>query len=134
MEENPICNEDELIKFNDRVAQGFNHELRDLILKFKVVTSLESIMCDSTRSSKRVRKHCAFAIAALIKFNKDVFMGQVLMGRPTISSLIKNVYTNAIRVLYTLVGLIKSSFVDEIEFNREIPKFISFLNSKDLEM
>ncbi|KAM1360807.1 hypothetical protein ACFX2I_026001 [Malus domestica] len=138
LEEDPIRDEDDLIKlltqFEDRVAQGFNRELQDLILKSKVFTSLESVLCESTRSSKRVRERSAFAIAALIKFNKDVFVGQVLMGRPTISSLIKMASPDAIRVLCALVRLIKSPLVDEIEFNGEIPKIISFLNSEDLEM
>ncbi|XP_050127323.1 uncharacterized protein LOC126604210 isoform X1 [Malus sylvestris] len=138
LEEDPIRDEDKLIKlltrFEDRVAQGFNHELQDLILKSKIVTSLESVLCESTWSSKRVKEHIAFAIAALIKFNKDVFVGQVLIGRPTISSLIKIASPNAIRVLCALVRLIKSPLVDEIEFNGEIPNIISFLNSEDLEM
>lgn len=132
----PLHNEDELVKllnqFEDRVLQGFNRELQDLILKSKVFTLLESVLCDS-HYSKRVREHSAFAIAALIKFNKDVFVGQVLMGR-TIKALLTMASPNAIRVLCTLIRLIKSPLVDEIEFNGEIPKIISFLNREDLEM
>ncbi|KAI5320657.1 PREDICTED: Armadillo helical [Prunus dulcis] len=132
----PLHNDDELVKllnqFEDRVLQGFNRELQDLILKSKVFTLLESVLCDS-HCSKRVREHSAFAIAALIKFNKDVFVGQVLMGR-TIKALITMASPNAIRVLCTLIRLIKSPLVDEIEFNGEIPKIISFLNREDLEM
>lgn len=135
-EKDQIDNEDELVKlltqFEDRVLQGFNRELQDLVLKSKVFTLLESVLCDSN-CSKRVREHCAFAIAALIKFNKDVFVGQVLMGA-TIKALLTMASPNSIKVLCTLVRLIKSPLVDEIEFNGQIPKIISLLNCEDNEM
>ncbi|KAM5548025.1 hypothetical protein ABKV19_002134 [Rosa sericea] len=135
-QKDPVDNEDELIKlltqFEDRVSQGFNRELQDLVLKSKVLNLLESVLCDSN-SSKRVREHCAFAIAALIKFNKDVFVGQVLMGA-TIKALLTMASTNSIKVLCTLVRTIKSPLVDEIEFNGQIPKIIGLLNWDDIEM
>jgi hypothetical protein len=62
-------NEDELTKlltqFENRVSQGFNRELQDLVLKSKLFSTLEAILCDPNRS-KRIREHCAFAISALI--------------------------------------------------------------------
>ncbi|PRQ46284.1 hypothetical protein RchiOBHm_Chr2g0087391 [Rosa chinensis] len=135
-QKDPVGNEDELIKlltrFEDRVSQGFNRGLQDLVLKSKVLNLLESVLCDSN-TSKRVREHCAFAIAALIKFNKDVFVGQVLMGA-TIKALLTMASTNSIRVLCTLVRTIKSPLVDEIEFDGQIPKIIGLLNWDDVEM
>ncbi|KAA8535170.1 hypothetical protein F0562_030173 [Nyssa sinensis] len=75
-------NEEDLIQildqFVNRLAQGFNRELQDLILKSKVFTELESVLC-SSNFSKNVREKAAFTIAELIRFNKDVFVGQVLM-------------------------------------------------------
>ncbi|KAL6223834.1 hypothetical protein ACLB2K_002692 [Fragaria x ananassa] len=129
-------NEEELIKllsqFEDRVLRGFDRELQDLVLKTRVFNLIESCLCDSN-SSNRVREHCAFVIVALIKFNKDVFVGQVLMGA-TIKALLTMASPNSIRVLCSLVRIIKSPLVDEIEFNGQIPKIISLLNWDDSEM
>ncbi|KAL6226264.1 hypothetical protein ACLB2K_000227 [Fragaria x ananassa] len=129
-------NEEELFKllsqFEDRVLRGFDRELQDLVLKTRVFNLIESCLCDSN-SSNRVREHCAFVIVGLIKFNKDVFVGQVLMGA-TIKALLTMASPNSIRVLCSLVRIIKSPLVDEIEFNRQIPKIISLLNWDDSEM
>ncbi|KAI9192177.1 hypothetical protein LWI28_019277 [Acer negundo] len=129
-------NEDELVKlltqFEGRVLQGFNHELQDLLLKAKVFSSLETALCDSN-CSKRIREHSASAVAALIRFNKDVFVGQVLMGQ-TIQALITIGSSHSFEVLCALIKSIKSPLVDEIESNGEIPKIISFLDVKDLQM
>ncbi|KAJ4709074.1 Armadillo-like helical [Melia azedarach] len=134
--EDPGKNEDELVKlltqFEDRVLQGFNRELQGLVLKSKVFSLLETILCNSNYS-KRIREHSAYSIAALIHFNKDVFVGQVLMG-PTIHALITMNSTHSIRVLCSLIKSIKSPLVDEIESNGEIPKIISLLDIKDLQI
>lgn len=132
----PSNNEDELVKlltqFETRVLQGFNRELQNLVLKAKIFTSLETILCDSN-CSKRIREHSAYAVAGLIRFNKDVFVGQVLMG-PTIHALLTVGSTHSFKVLCALIKSIKSPLVDEIESNGEIPRIISFLDVKDLEM
>ncbi|KAK9947492.1 hypothetical protein M0R45_003115 [Rubus argutus] len=47
-------------------------------LEVQSVHLLGSVLCDSN-CSKRVREHCAFAIAALIKFNKDVLIKSPLV-------------------------------------------------------
>ncbi|KAG2713384.1 hypothetical protein I3760_04G173900 [Carya illinoinensis] len=136
LREQPFNNEDELIKLltqlEDRVSQGFNRELQDLVLKSKLFSLLEPILCNPN-CSKRVRESCASAIGALIRFNKDVFVGQALMG-PTIGSLVTMASPASIRVLCSLIRSIKSPLVDEIESNGEIPKIISFLTFQDLEM
>ncbi|KAH7574367.1 hypothetical protein ACOSP7_008461 [Xanthoceras sorbifolium] len=134
--QDPFNNEDELMKlltqFEDRLLQGFNRELQDLVLRAKVFSSLETILCDSN-CSKRIREQSAYAVAALIRFNKDVFVGQVLMG-PTIHALLTVASTHSVKVLCALIKSIKSPLVDEIESNGEIPKIISFLDVKDLQM
>ncbi|KAB1208963.1 hypothetical protein CJ030_MR6G000528 [Morella rubra] len=136
LREQPFQNEDELIKLlnqlEDRVSRGFNHELQDIVLKSKLFSLLESILCNPN-CSKRIRESCAFAIAALMRFNKDVFVGQVLMG-PAIGSLVTMASSASIKVLCSLIRSIKSPLVDEIESNGEIPKIISFLCSQDLEL
>ncbi|KAI4344199.1 hypothetical protein L6164_011450 [Bauhinia variegata] len=98
-------------------------------LKFKVFSLLESIRCDP-KCSKRVREHSAFAIAALIRFNKYVFASQVLTG-PTIRALIAMAFAHSIQVL---CSLIRSPLVDEIESNGEIPKIRSLLNWQELQV
>ncbi|KAI9117248.1 hypothetical protein K1719_011414 [Acacia pycnantha] len=132
----PMREEEELVnllvQFEERVSLGFSREFQDLVLRLKVFSSLESILCDP-KCSKRIREHSALAIAGLIRFNKDVFVGQVLMG-PTISALTSMASPNSIQVLCSLIRSIKSPIVDEIESNGEIPKIISFLNSQDLLM
>lgn len=121
-----------LTQFEDRLAEGFNRELQDLVLKSKVFSLLESILCDSG-SSKRVREHSAFAIGALIRFNKDVFVGQVLMG-PTTRALITMASPHSIKVLCSLIMSIKSPLVDVIESDGEIPRIIAFLNCQDVQV
>ncbi|KAG6724042.1 hypothetical protein I3842_03G238300 [Carya illinoinensis] len=136
LREQHFDNEDELIKllsqFEDRISQGFNRELQDLVLKSKLFLLLESNLCNPN-CSKRIRESCGFAIGALIRFNKDVFVGQVLMG-PTIGSLVTMASSASIRVLCSLIRSIKSPLVDEIESSGEIPKIISFLSHQDLEI
>lgn len=121
-----------LTQFEGRVSQGFNRELQDLVLKSKVFSLLETILCNPS-CSKSLREQSAYSIASLIRFNKDVFVGQVLMG-PTIQALLAMSSTHSIKVLCGLIKSIKSPLVDEIESNGEIPKIISLLDTKDLQM
>ncbi|KAJ7979003.1 Armadillo-like helical [Quillaja saponaria] len=134
--EDPFRDEDKLvtllIQFEERVSQGFSRKLQDLVLESKLFSLLESVLCNPNYS-KRIREHSAFGIAALIRFNKDVFVGHVLMGA-TVRVLIAMASTQSIEVLCSLIRSIKSPLVDEIESNGEIPKIISFLNFQDLQM
>ncbi|KAK9098594.1 hypothetical protein Syun_025639 [Stephania yunnanensis] len=119
-----------LTQFAERVSQGFNRDLQDLVLKSKVFSVLELTLCDA-KSSKRVRESAASAVGALVQFNKDVFVGEVLMGH-AVKALIDMGTNCSIKVLCTLIRSIKSPLVDEIEANKETPKIISFLSSEDL--
>ncbi|KAG8652014.1 uncharacterized protein LOC110616529 [Manihot esculenta] len=131
-----VQNEDELVglltQFEKRLSQGFNRELQDLVLKSKILLLLEKIICDPN-CSKRIREQCSFVVAALFQFNKDVFVGQVLMG-PLIHALVSMASWKSMKVLCTLIKLIKSPLVDEIESNGQIPKIINFLDYKDLQL
>ncbi|KAI3714881.1 hypothetical protein L6452_21842 [Arctium lappa] len=119
-------------QFEERISRGFDRELQDAILRSKVFVELETILCES-KFSKKVRETSAFAIAELIKFNKDVFVGQVLMGK-TVRALISLSSVRSIQVLCILIRSIKSPIVDEIESNNEIPKIITFLSSDDFSI
>lgn len=130
------CNEDEqvnaLVEFEQRLSQGFDLGFQDLILRAKVFTLLESMLFEPF-SSKRVQEEAAVAIAALVRFNKNVFVGLVLMG-PTIKALIAMSSGCSIMVLSSLVRFIRSPLVDEILANGEIPTIIGFLWSRDLSL
>ncbi|AES73603.1 hypothetical protein MtrunA17_Chr3g0137451 [Medicago truncatula] len=126
-------NEDEQVKaiveFEQRLLSGFDLEFQDLILRAKIFTLLERTLIEPF-SSKRVREESAMAIADLVKFNKNVFVGLVLMG-PTIKALIAMSSECSIKVISLLVRLIRSPLVDEILSNGMIPKIIGFLLSSD---
>ena len=119
-----------LTQFRGRLSQGFNRELQDLVLKAGIFSELETILCNPDHS-KKLREESAFTIEALIRFNKNVFVGQVLMG-PTIKSLISMASISSLEVLCSLIKSIKSPLVDEIESNDEILSIIKFLSSEDL--
>ncbi|KAL1335122.1 hypothetical protein HN51_064060 [Arachis hypogaea] len=121
-----------LTQFRQRLSQGFNRDLQDLVLKNKIFSSLESVLFDA-KCSLNVRENAGLAVAALIRFNKDVFVGQVLMG-PTIRALVGMGSLRSIEALCSLIRSIKSPFVDEIESNGEIPNIIGLLDCEELEM
>lgn len=123
-----------LARFENRVSQGFDRELQDLVLRSRVLASLEKVICHPS-SSKKVREQAAFAIASLIVFNKDVFVGEVLMG-PTVRCLISMAASSAslLKVLCLLIRTIRSPLVDEIESNGETGSIIAALGSADLQI
>lgn len=119
-------------QFEERIAKGFDRDLQDLILRSKVFYQLETILCDG-KYTNVVRECCAFVIAELIKFNKDVFVGLVLIG-DTMSSLVSLASVRSINILCKLINYIKSPVIDEIVTNGEIPKIVSFLSSDDVDI
>lgn len=122
-----------LIGFTKRVSsQGFDRDFQDLILKAKVFSVLEMLLCDSS-CSKRVREHAALAIAALASFNRNVFVGLVLMGS-IIQNLISMESSCSIQVLSSLISIIRSPLIDEIHSRGEIPNIINLLNSENLSI
>ena len=76
-------NKDKLVKLlthiKDQAFQGFNRKLQDLVLKSKVFSLLEKILYNSN-CLKSLTEQSAYSIASVIRFNKDVFMDQVLMS------------------------------------------------------
>lgn len=118
-----------LIEFESRVSHGgFDRELQDLILKAKIFSIFELLLRES-KCSKQIREQLGLVIAALVRFNKDVFVGLVLIG-PTITALISMASIRSLQVLSSLINQITSPLVDEIESNGEIPKIISLLSSQ----
>ncbi|KAJ4707854.1 Armadillo-like helical [Melia azedarach] len=121
-----------LIEFIKRLSKGFDSEFQDLILKAKVFSILETLLCDEN-CSKRVREHVALAISGLASFNRNVFVGLVLMG-PTIQTLTSMDSSISIQVLCSLISLVRSPLIDEIHSRGEIPKILSLLSSENLSI
>lgn len=118
--------------FENRVLEGFNHELQDLVLKWRVFEGLEMVLCKSN-NGQTVKESAAKAIAALVKFNKDVFVGQVLMGG-AVEALLNMSNTCSVIVLTELIRRIKSPLVDELESHCKLKEIISLLDSKDMDL
>ncbi|XVF48332.1 hypothetical protein PTKIN_Ptkin03bG0181700 [Pterospermum kingtungense] len=121
-----------LVEFEKRLSQGFDLHFQDLILKAKVFSILELLLCDSSCSIK-VQDQVSLVIASLIRFNKDVFVGLVLMG-PTVRALISMSSSCSIRVLSLLIKFIRIPLVDELEAYKEIPRIISLLSSENVSI
>ncbi|GMI81499.1 hypothetical protein HRI_001819200 [Hibiscus trionum] len=121
-----------LVEFEKRLSQGFDIHFQDLILKAKIFSILEHLLCDSS-CSIRIRDQVALVIASLVRFNKDVFVGLVLMG-PTVGALISMSSCCSIRVLSLLINFIRIPLVDELEAHKEIPRIISLLSSENVEI
>ncbi|TQD94711.1 hypothetical protein C1H46_019654 [Malus baccata] len=117
-----------LVILENRLNQGFDKDYQELILRAKVFSILEFITCDSSFST-RVRDRAALAVLALVQFNKDVFVGLVLMG-PIVRTLIQMGSSGSIQVLTWLVKIIRTPLVDDI--NGEIPRIISLLGADDM--
>ncbi|KAK8501322.1 hypothetical protein V6N13_027021 [Hibiscus sabdariffa] len=132
----PWKDEDELVRlltqFEDRVSQGFDRELQNLVLKSKAFSVLQTVLCEP-KFPNRIRETAAFVVAALVRFNKDVFVGQVNMG-DTIHALLEMKSTHSLKVLCELITFTKSPFVDEILCNGEVPEILTLLESEDLDV
>lgn len=118
-----------LAEFQDRVEQGFDMGLQDLILRSKVFSVLESKLCDP-ECPKSVRERTASAIVSLVKFNRNVFVGLVLMG-PTVEALVSIGSCQSIRELSSLVRLIRSPLIDEMYVHGEVTQIVNLLESED---
>ncbi|KDP33567.1 hypothetical protein JCGZ_07138 [Jatropha curcas] len=118
--------------FEKRLSQGFDGDFQELVLRAKGFSLLESLICDSTRPMK-IREQAALCVVGLVRFNRDVFVGLVLMG-PIVQSLVSTASDWSIQVLCSLIRLIRTPLIDEIELEGEIPRIISLFSSQDLSI
>ncbi|XP_015080557.1 uncharacterized protein LOC107024158 [Solanum pennellii] len=127
--------EDEIVEkltiFHDRLSQGFNINLQELLLKSKIFSELEFLICCDCNVPEKIREKAGYALKEVVLFNKDVFVGQILMGQ-TIKALISMDSLCSLEVLSSLIKAIRSPFVDVLESVGGISKAISYLNSDDL--
>lgn len=112
----------------DRLSRGFDIDLQDLLLKSGIFTELEWVLCNPL-FSERVREKAAVSMKELVLFNKDVFVGSVLMGG-SVKALIS---MGSLQVLSSLIKAIKSPLVDEMESCGGILKIVGHLSSEDME-
>ncbi|CAN0872267.1 hypothetical protein LINGRAHAP2_LOCUS10073, partial [Linum grandiflorum] len=112
-----------------RLSAGFDREFQELVLKGRVFSIMESILCNSNRST-RVREQAARAVVGLVKFNKDVFVGLVLMGS-VIRGLVSMPTRCSVEVMCVLVSLIRTPLIDEMELDGQLPRIVAILGSDD---
>jgi len=122
-----------LKRFERRLSQGFDRDYQELVLRGKVFPILELLLYDSTCSTT-VREHGALAIVALVRFNRDVFVGMVLMSG-IVQALLPLASFCSMQVLCSLVTLIRTPLIDEMELHGEILRILSlFRSSEDLSI
>lgn len=120
----------QLSQLRTRLVQGFDIDLQDMLLKSRLLQKLESLLCNE-HVSKRVREMAAYSLKELVLFNKDVFVGEVLVGQ-TIKSLVLMGTFFSLDVLKSLIKAVKSPLVDELESFGGILKIVNTLDSADM--
>ncbi|CAL9147338.1 unnamed protein product [Musa hybrid cultivar] len=112
-----------------RISQGFDRDLQDVLLRSGAFAAVESALADAA-APKRVRECAATAVLALVRFNKAVFVGPVLMG-PTVGALVSmssaSASATALRALNGLIRAIRSPLVDELHARGQIPRLVGLL-------
>lgn len=116
---------EKLSQLRDRLGRGFDIHFQDDLLKSRIYSLLE-LLLGRTSISKRVREMAAYTLRELVLFNKDVFVGQVLVGQ-TIKSLVTMGSMCGLDVLKSLIKAIKSPLVDELDLFGGILKIVQIL-------
>lgn len=129
-----------LREFEDRVKDGYNPELQDMILSARVFQHLSSLLRPGARVGLRVQKEAAFALSALVHFNKNVFVSQILM-LGVVESLLGMVTDGsnelsvvAVTILGSLIAAGKGAVVDEIHAMRGVKQIVMLLEDEYEEM
>jgi hypothetical protein len=109
-------------------AEGrFDARLQDAVLRHGVFAAVEARLTDPA-----VGDGCAAAVLALVRFNRDVFVGPVLMG-PAVGALVSAAASSSssstapLRALNGLVDAIRTPLVDELHGRGELPRLVSLL-------
>ncbi|KAI3446859.1 hypothetical protein Pfo_003524 [Paulownia fortunei] len=123
---------DQMSVLQERLSRGFDINLQDLLLKSGIFSELEWVLCNPL-FSKRVREKAAVSMKELVLFNKDVFVGSVLVGE-SVKVLVSMGSLCSLQVLSSLIKAIKSPLVDEMESCGGILKIVGYLSSDELEM
>ncbi|XP_073274833.1 uncharacterized protein [Primulina huaijiensis] len=130
IDEDKLC--DKMSILEERISRGFDINLQDLLLRSGIFSELVWLLC-SPNFSKMVREKAASSLQSLVLFNKDVFVGSVLVGG-SVKALVSMDSLCSLQVLSSLIKAIKSPLVDEIESCGGILKIVGYLSSEDMEM
>ncbi|KAL6591405.1 hypothetical protein ACP70R_049908 [Stipagrostis hirtigluma subsp. patula] len=105
----------------------FDARLQRTLLQHGVFAAVEAKLGDPA-----VGDGCAAAVLALVRFNKDVFVGPVLMG-PAVGALVAAASESPapLRALNGLVAAIRSPLVDELHARGELPRLVALLCAPD---
>jgi len=110
----------------------FDPRLQRELLRHGVFPAVEAGLADPA-----VGDGCAAAVLALVRFNKDVFVGPVLMG-PAVGALVESASASGsgspaapLRALNGLVDALRSPLVDELHARGELPRLVALLCAPD---
>lgn len=123
---------DEISALQERLSRGFDMNLQDLLLKSGVFSQLQWILCNLSFAI-RVREKAAISIKELVLFNKDVFVGSVLIGC-SVKALVSMSSLCSLQVLSALIKAIKSPLVDEIKICGGIAKIVGCLSAEEAKV
>lgn len=121
-----------LAALEERLAGGFDRGLQEVLLRSGAFAAVESTLADPA-ASKRVRERSAATVLAMVRFNKDVFVGPVLMG-PTVGALVAMSSAAALAALNGLIAAIRSPLVDELHVRGKIPQLVGLLTASEVEV
>ncbi|CAM0942770.1 unnamed protein product [Alopecurus aequalis] len=109
-------------------AGRFDARLQDAVLRHGVFAAVEARLADPAA----VGDGCAGAVLALVRFNRDVFVGPVLMG-PAVGALVASCPSSPapLRALNGLVDAIRTPLVDELHGRGELPRLVALLCAAD---
>ncbi|MCO5578609.1 hypothetical protein L7F22_032453 [Adiantum nelumboides] len=119
--------------FASVVQKGYNSLLQDTILSAGLVEKLAGLLAPGA-ASWRVAKEAAFALSALIDFNKDIFVSLVLMAK-MVENILRLMNSEPDDQVLILVSVMKNMLsaghtivVDEIFAHTGVSKFVELLD------
>ncbi|KAJ6794861.1 putative basic proline-rich protein-like [Iris pallida] len=121
-----------LVALESRLSLGFDRDLQELLLRSGAYSAIESTLADAA-ASKRVRDLSALAVLAMVRFNKSVFVGEVLMGS-AVRSIVAVASADCLRALNGLISAVRSPIIDDLHANGEIARVIALLSAEDVEV
>lgn len=104
----------------------FDARLQDAVLRHGVFAAVEARL--GVGDPSPVSDGCAALVLALVRFNRDVFVGPVLMG-PAVGALVSSSASSPapLRALNGLVDAIRTPLVDELHGRGELPRLVALL-------
>ncbi|MCO5583390.1 hypothetical protein L7F22_037300 [Adiantum nelumboides] len=120
----------------DMVQNGYDPVLQETVLSCGLVEKLAKLLRPNAPVSWNIRKEAAFALCALLDFNKDIFLSLVLMAK-VVENLVKLMDTQPEQHLVILVCVLKGFLsagqtivVDEFHSQDGVAKIVNLLDHK----